>query len=221
MGENLTEIDLSGSQVTAMHFELLLANVNKIRTLRFDRCPRLDGQSMSLIAKTCHSSLTELYVSDCSLFKVDPLLWMCGCIGLAASKLSKLKVLDLSSCPLEDKGLKAVAGCCQRLRFLNLSDCTLITDLAILELCEVSKHLEVLNLSCCRLISTKAVALIAQNSPKLMSLNISQLSKVDNRAIVALGKHCSKLQALNISGLRKVDEAAMLCLAEGCPGLLM
>ena len=104
MGENLVEIDLTGSMVSSMHLELLLANVRKVKRLHLDRCPRLDGPSMSLVAKTCHSTLTELYVSECALFKEDPLLWMCGSIGLAAPKVAKLKILDLSSCPLTDKG---------------------------------------------------------------------------------------------------------------------
>jgi len=71
MGESLTELDLSGSHVSDVHFEVLLANVRAIQVLRLEKCQKLDGACVSLIAQTCHRTLRELYIKDCGLFRVD------------------------------------------------------------------------------------------------------------------------------------------------------
>jgi F-box and leucine-rich repeat protein GRR1 len=135
---------------------------------------------------------------------------MCGCVGFNAPRLSRLRMLDLSGCPLADKGLLAIAGCCRSLRMLSLAGCEDLTDASVLPLIRSNKHLAVLNLERATQLSNKAALALAAGCTKLSSLNLSQLYKIDDEGIAALCFHCRKLQALNISGLRFVTEGALI-----------
>jgi len=80
---------------------------------------------MALVVRLLQRSLKELYLSDCLEIRCDALLWIAGAIGqqnlviiifvilngiLICSKkgLKLLRCLDLSYCPIVDKGFTAI-----------------------------------------------------------------------------------------------------------------
>ena len=75
-----------------------------------------------------HSSVKEIHAKNCKLFSTEPLLWMSGCIGLGAPKMNKLNLIDFSDCPLLDPGLTAVVSCNNKLKYVNLQNCSELSD---------------------------------------------------------------------------------------------
>ena len=221
IGACLKEIDFSNSMISEQELEVLVTNTSGLRVLHLNKCPLVNSRLMGLVARSSCKTLRELYVQACPQFKEDPLLNMCGCIGINSPKLSRLRVLDLLDCPIVDHGLSAVAECCKQLRFLNLGNCGAITDASILAIANHCIQLEVLNVFSCRLLTQRSIIALAKHCPNLHSLNLANVLKVNDSAITALGDHCSNLQALNIAGLVQVTEKSLLSLALGCPGLLM
>lgn len=221
MGQNLVEIDLSGSQIGAVQMEILMARVKRLKIIRMKKCVGLDPGCMSVVARCSRKTATELHVDECHLMRVDPFLVMAGCVGFNPPKLSFLNTLSLSQCPVEDKGLIAVGEGCKHLRYLNLNECSSLTDVGICSLVSNCKNLEVINLAHILSVSNKTVLCIAHYCPKLISLNIVRCAKVTDKAIVTLAERCIKLQSANFAGIRKLSEVALCSLAQNCLGLML
>ena len=77
---------------------------------------------LSTITLTLTLTHNIIHMLDhCILFESEPLLWLAGLMGFQGPKLSQLTVLDLSSTPVDDKGLTAVSTCNRKLKYLNLN----------------------------------------------------------------------------------------------------
>ena len=221
MGDTLEEIDLSDSAVRPIHLEILMPRLRKVRVIRFSGCPNVNGTCMNILARLAADSIQELYVDRCPLFASDPLLWLTGSIGFNAPRLSKLTSLDFASCPLEDIGLQAVANCCSQLRFLNLNECSLLTEASLVPIFKNNKELRLVSLRNVPGVNTKSIAALGKNCPKLVSLNLFRCDKVGDKGLGAIGKGCPLLQCLNLSGLNKLTEEPLVDLTNNCHGLLM
>lgn len=221
MGESLLELDVSGSSISLVHFEILLAFMKKLKVLRISKCCNIDGITMSVLTKVCSHTMTELYADMCPTFRVEPLLWMTGFFGNPRHKFGFLRVLDLAEGPVEDKALCTVATACKHLRYLNLYRCFAVTDIGACAIVSASSKLKVLNLGCISNLTNKTVFAVGSNCPNLVSINISQCVKITDKGIRALCTGCVKLQALSIAGLKKISEMGAYYVADNCKGLLM
>jgi hypothetical protein len=218
MGESLVEIDMSYSNVDAQILEIMLSHIQYLKIVKLNHCPLLDAACMSLLAKYAGPTIKELYVSHCKLFRLDPLLALSGSIGFGAGGLKALRALDLGSCPVEDRGLVAIAHGCRRLRFVNLEDCRDITDVGVIALAKGNEKLQILNLSGCILITNSTAKSIARNCPDMVSLNFARCNKITNMGIKQVANNCPYLQSLNIAGLLRISEMTLCLLATSCPG---
>lgn len=221
MGERLLEVDFSYSQVKNTHLEIILSKSTKVKVLKFNYCPNIDGPCMSTLARLFADSLIEIYLIGCPLLKIEPLQWMAGCIGFMPPKLHKLQVLDLSETPIVDDGLSAVATSIKKLRFLNLKDCIELTDTSMIKILEANPKLQLLNVSCCTKLTNKTANTIGKNCHEMLSLNLSKCLLITDVGVKSICLGCPKLQALNIAGLLKVTEMALFVLAENCKGIQM
>lgn len=221
MGESLIDLDLSGSCITAPQLEMLLANTVKLKRINVSNCPYVDGACMNLLAKLAGSTCIDLKAMQCPQFKTDPILWLSGAIGSNTPKLSKLKALDLSECPLQDDGLIAVSTCCKLLRYLNLSNCSDVTDKSLVNVIAASKHLELLNVNCCSMLTNRTALAIAANCHKIQSINFARCHLITDVGINAITRKCPRLQSLNLAGLLKVSENALYNMTRYCPNILM
>lgn len=221
MGESLREIDLSNSRIDAQLMEVLISHIRKLQVVKLNGCPRVDASCIAIIAKLAANTCLELYLSRCPLVCVEPLLSLAGCVGVNAPKLSKLRALDLSNCPLHDKGLAGVATACKQIRFLNLEDCLDITDSGVVAIVKVSKRLQLINLSGCINVTNKTALAIAASCRELVSLNLSKCSNVTDIGIAAIANNCPYLQCANLVQLTSLTEASMMHLTQNCKGLLM
>lgn len=221
MGESLTSLDLSCSELEVSHLEILFGRIGNLKVLKISKCNKVDGACMKLVSQIAHRTLTELYADGCELFRIEPLLWMAGCVGINSTKLSRLRVLDLAYTPLEDPGLEGIATGCKLLRFLNLEGCEAITDIGLVAIFSANKKLRVVNLSGCYSTTSRSMLTLAANCPELISLNTSRCSKITDQGIIAIGNCCPKLQAVNVAGVRNLSEKALFALATRCPGIMM
>lgn len=221
MGESLTDLDLSGSNIDAGLFEIIMARIQKLKILRISGCPSVNGNCMGTLARICQRTLIELHADHCPLFRAEPVQWFSGTMGALGLRVAKLSVLDLSHCPLEDKALVALGTGLHKIRFLNLCECSEITDVGVSAVVKGNVLLEVLNLYGCILVGNKAAATIGTYSSILMSLNIGRCAKITDVGLKKITSKCSKLQALNVAGILKLTEKVLYYVAENCPGILM
>jgi hypothetical protein len=221
MGEQLIELDFSNSKVTGTLFEIILSRIRQLKILRINNCPNIDGICVKLVVQICAKSITELYCSHCPHFRIEPFHWMGGCIGLNAPKFSKLRVLDMSFCPAEDRGVIGLAEGCKSIRFLNLEACLSLTDVGITTLIKANKLLRVINLTGCIGITDKVPICIANVCKNIISLNLNRCIKIADKGLAAIGKKCKSLQALNVAGMCHISELALFDMAKNCPGLIM
>lgn len=219
--ESLVELDLSDSAVNSTHLEVLLVRTTALKILKLNNCPLINTAAILILVKLLSPTLIELYLSRCAQVSTDPLLWIGGVAGFKTNSLSKLKLLDLSEDPIEDRGLIAIAEGCKRIVFLNLFNCDRVTDVSIIAIAQSCKHLTIVNLAGCQLLTSKAIVAIGKNCHELISINISRCTLVSDKAVQALAKGCSHLQACNLAGLLKLSEEAIFYLADHCKGLLM
>jgi hypothetical protein len=220
MGSSLEEVDFSGSAIEAQNLEILLANCSQLKVIRISGCSKVEAQAMLWFTRAGSHTVRELYADNCVRFKSEPLLAICGEIGLSPPKMSHIRVLDLHDSPVEDVGLISVAKCCKHLRFLNLSGCTAITDKSFVPLAQASTHFEVVNLSGLHNLSNKSVLALAHHCPQITSLNLKGLCKVSDKPIIALSHKCLSLQALNLASLRKLTEHTLAEICLHTPGIL-
>jgi hypothetical protein len=221
MGDSLVEIDLSGSMVDVNHFEILLGRVQKLRILRISGCPRVNGYCMRILAFTSHKTLQELHADNCQLFKLDPLLWLAGCVGVNSQKLNRIISLNLARCPLEDRALIGISTGLFHIKYLNLERCEDISDVGVCPLIKSSKALEVINLAECTLLTSKSVSAIGKYCKNMVSCNLNRCFRVTDIGVKTVAKNCHKLQALNVAGIKTVSEDTLCVLALNCPGILI
>jgi hypothetical protein len=221
MGETLTEVDLSNSMVDAVELEILMAHSSKLKILKLNDCPNLDSSCMQVVAKLVSSTIIELDVSNCPLFRIEPLLCIGGCVGVGQNALYKLQSLNLSGCPVKDGGIIGIAHGCKKLKYLNLDGCFDLTDSSIVAVCQACKDLQLLNLSGLLKLTNKTVRTIGRNCHKLYSLNLMKIATITDDAMQELVRGCPRLQALSLVGLQQLTELTMYEISQHCPGILM
>lgn len=219
MGQTLLDLDLSYSSVSSAELAVLCPLLFCLQSVRLSGCARVCSAACSVLAKTCHASLSLLYMDNCPLVRHDAALYLSGAVGAAG--LTGLTMLDLAVCPLEDRSMAALALCMTRLRHLNLRANTALSDAGLLPLVRANRRLELLNLSGCSLITSAVLVELGHCCTRLLSLNISMCVLVTDAGVCALAIGCRKLQAVNLAGIRNLTEVGLCGLAESCPNLLM
>lgn len=219
-GERLVEIDLSNAKIKPGNLEVLLVRATSLATLKLNNCDTLDTPCTQVIVNLLHKTLTDLYVSNCPLYHTEPLMWIGGTVGLGASSLRKLKTLDLGGCPVTDRGLLAAAQGVRRLTFLNLLNCTELTDESVAVMVASNPKLRLLNLSGCVKLTSKSACAVGRSCPELTSLNLARCALVTDKGITVIAQGCRALQAVNLAGLKKITEQSMFMLGDLCKGLL-
>jgi hypothetical protein len=219
-GENLVELDFSNSNIRPPQLEIVFVRSVNLTTLKLNNCESLDTPCTQVIVQLLNRSLKEFYASNCSHYHTEPLLWIGGTVAVGCNKLKMLQTLDLSLCPLTDRGLLAVAEGCHRLTFLNLYNCVELSDASVTVAVSKNPRIRLLNLSGCVKITSKSGVAIGHSCPELMSLNLSRCALVGDKGIKAIAFGCRALQAVNIAGLKKISEESIFALGDLCKGLL-
>ncbi|XP_027081330.1 uncharacterized protein LOC113781431 isoform X1 [Coffea eugenioides] len=221
---------------------------------------KMDVHTFELFVK---GSPTEIRIKDCSWltdchfseafgnFDAKNLkvleLELCGqCpFTLAGLRFPKLGVLSLKgACRLSNDGLQAFVNSAPELESINLSHCSLLTNVGInflanslgsklreLYIDECPKidamlilpalrkfaYLEVLSVAGIHTVSDQFVdAVVNTCGQTLKELDLSNCLGLTNGSLRAIGDTCSGLHSLNISNLDKLTDLALQFLADGC-----
>lgn len=128
--------------------------------------------------------------------------------ALSMKNLTRLRVLDLSSCTkLTDLGITQTIRY-QELKSINLSLNHSLKDASILSIAANNPSLEEINLSQCHFISDKCIEKLAK-LPRLTSLNISGCDHLTDRSIDFLHLYCKRLKHLDVSLCNGISPVAV------------
>ncbi|KAH8094915.1 hypothetical protein BXZ70DRAFT_344105 [Cristinia sonorae] len=151
-------------------------------------------------------------------------LLLTGCIRLtdraleSMTKLSHhLDVLTMAHIDnITDRGISALCGACIRIRSIDISYCSLLTDLTVLELGSLSE----LNRLCATnipSITDNAVLFLAEHAPHLADLHLSYCPNISLEAVHTLILRLTVLEQLSVSGIPSMKRKGVRKFSESAP----
>lgn len=106
--------------------------------------------------------------------------------------------LELVSGRFGDALLVQAVQHCHNLEYLNLNDCTALTEAGVIVTVSACKQLRHINLSGLTETSDSTVSCIATNCRHLKTLGLYCCNKVSEVGFRSLGEHCTKLSSINL-----------------------
>lgn len=159
------------------------------------RCPLVTNNSLQNLAQKTHQ-LTHLDLNHCSQITGE------GVEG-SENSLSNLTYLNLSFCPITDKGLSALLRCAPQVKNLDLIFCKQLTNICLAQ--ELSKlSLEKLNVSCCAVEDS----FFTSPFPSLKTLRVASC-KITDYAFFHLFSNLPHLQCLDIGGCTQLTSLSI------------
>ena len=203
---NLKELDLSSCwDITCIGLNALLSNCHYISSINFSNCRKIDDSCIALLAEKCYM-LDQLSFSYCKNLTNDALHHL--------SRFSEtISKLDFHRCTgITDEGfLKAFAGSVwPRLNYINLTDCTFLSDVVLKTIGAAAPKLETLFLSFCCSLTETAMSYISLFMPQLVSLDLSYCGGAVTDFTVEL--LISNLKNLSVLSLRGCIQITSKCL---------
>ncbi|KAL3500857.1 hypothetical protein ACH5RR_039950 [Cinchona calisaya] len=138
------------------------------------------------------------------------------------NSLPNLAVLSLKgACLLSDDGLKAFVTSAPRLKSINLSDCSFLTNVAINTLAEyLGSMLRELYIDNCNRIDAVLIVPELKKFAYLEVLSVADIKSVLNYFVDALVKTCGKnLKELNFTNCLALTDCSLRAIGHACPGL--
>ena len=116
---------------------------------------------------------------------------------------NRTKSLSLSTCPIDDDGIKSLSSC-ESLRRLDLNSdpkgyAHQVTTIGIQAVGATCKYLQHVGLRRCLDVDDDAIVSIANGCPLLRRINICGLVLISDVALDALGKRSSHLESIDFS----------------------
>lgn len=147
--------------------------------------------------------------------------------SLALCLGDRLEAIDAAGCPTVSDGVvQSLVIRLFHLKYINLSGCRLVTNVALKALADGCKAtLTSVDVSRCPSVGDPGVAWLAgqvgagESCSKLASLNLEECTKIRDRALEDLGEGCNALRFVNVRGCKEISNRGVRALAQGCPEL--
>ena len=202
----LQSLNLSGCfQVSTLALRAIASGCGGLKALRLGSCPRLTPRGIAAILDGC-ASLELLAMSGCGACVTDALLR-----PLARARTALVTVELAGSEKLSAAGVRAIARGCPRLARLDLSNCRLINDDAMLALAEASfrpglRHLLLTN---DRRVTDAGLSWLSDGNPTLRTLSVAGTgcSAAALAAVAGRHRYATMLRTRAFFGLRPVARA--------------
>ncbi|ORX76221.1 RNI-like protein [Anaeromyces robustus] len=211
---NLESIDLSNCRkITNVSVISLLQNCPKLSKLSLSYCKNLSSElfSNSLIWR----KVKQLNLQRCTgIFDAGFSIWKEQINQEKDDPLIpdffRLKKLNLSDCSfLTDAAINNIAETCLELEEISLSFCCALTEECIFNLITKCKELKVLDLNYCGLAVTDDICnTIAKECKNLVCLGFRGCIQVTDEGIKVLVKNKSKLKKINCSQCSNISDDA-------------
>ena len=203
---SLENLDLNSCwDITEMGLTAVGRQCPSLRSIDLSNCRKIDDDALNAILSV-RPGLESLSLSHCKLLSNNAMLAM-------SRMCPSLLRLNLQRCTgIGDAGfqhLESSANFAQLLE-LNLSDCSFLTDAAILALCKACPALLNLNLSFCCGLSETSLELMARSLKRLMSLDLSYCGNaVSDTSVHWIATSLVLLQRLSLRGCVRVTSAGI------------
>lgn len=174
-----------------------------LKKIDFSNCRKLDDQSViSLISVNEIEDLTFSYCKNLSNATMQALCRSAG-----------LKRLNMQRCTgITDAGfLIQSPACLSQLNTLVLSDCSFLTDTALVNIGIMAPNLVALNLSFCCAITSSGLQSIAEHCRSLRYLDVSYCgTAASNEMIILLSQKLKELSHFSVRGCGQVSDAGIM-----------
>ena len=144
------------------------------------------------------------------------------CILPVMNACPNLRFLDLTWCSkLSDIALSAISSgkCSTTLRELIVSDCTKVTSAGLVSLSSKCLNLERLVLNYCVKVSDSGIVALSKGCRRIACLELNNCILLTDVGISAIGFYCNKMESLKLANCVNLTDASAMALATGCPKL--
>ena len=227
---HLTHLSLRGlTNVTSSAMRILSRSCSNLEYLNVSWCRNLDASALKPVVKSC-PRLKDLQLNELSglddeelllqLFEANTLqrLLMSHCVRLDDNSL---RILLHGHEPEIDPFTELPMVPPRKLRHLDLSRCSSITDAGIKYLAHTVPDLGVLQLSYCKEVTDEGLVEVIQTTPRLTHLELEEMEQLTNRALTELAKAdcAATLEHLNLSYCENIGDTGMLQILKNCPNI--
>ncbi|CAI9737557.1 dynein regulatory complex subunit 6-like isoform X6 [Octopus vulgaris] len=167
----------------------------KLRELNLSNCVHLGDMSLIIISKKLQN-LTYLSLSFCDNISESSL----EALGQAPNLIS----LDISGSSCSDQSISAI-GKRARMKNINISQCTNITDLGLQKFAKQCPGLEQIDLSHC-LITDLTLQYLSGVCHYLVQLDLNGCSLITDKGMKYVQKGCNWLRILNILYCKSISK---------------
>eukprot|EP00106_Octopus_bimaculoides_P000155 XP_014767597.1 PREDICTED: F-box/LRR-repeat protein 13-like isoform X7 [Octopus bimaculoides] len=178
----------------------------KLRELNLSNCVHLGDMSLIIISKKLQN-LTYLSLSFCDNISESSL----EALGQAPNLIS----LDISGSSCSDQSISAI-GKRARMKNINISQCTNITDLGLQKFAKQCPGLEQIDLSHCLQITDVAIKNLAFCCRLLSCVKLSGCKFITDLAPQYLSGVCHYLVQLDLNGCSLITDKGMKYVQKGC-----
>ncbi|KAL4799849.1 hypothetical protein BDV19DRAFT_385133 [Aspergillus venezuelensis] len=214
--------------VTNSSMKLIAKSCHQLRILNVSWCANVNGSGLKRIIKAC-PILTELLASEIRGLDDKELT-------LELFRRNTLERLDISRTDITDESLQVLMHGVdpeidiledraivppRRLKHLNLTRCSALTDDGVKTLAHNVPNLVGLHLSSCSQLTDDSVVPILQTTPNLTHLEMEELEHLGNTTLLELAKSpCAPfLEHLNVSYCEALGDPGMLQIMKSCPSI--
>lgn len=224
------ELCMQLSNSAVKHLAAGLAGSNTLKRLNLAGCRRIGDEGLLAVAKSC-SRLTELNVRQCDkLTDVSVRAVTHHCLELEVLNLEdvyeashKVFVFDQEG---DGRGVveKHLA---RKLKDVDLTGCSGLTDLALGHLCHRAKQLRAITLSSCATITDLALTWMREDmldksrcGEWLEHVDVSYCPQLSPHAVCELVVQCPRLTSLNLSGCVHLSDETLVSIVDACNKLV-
>ncbi|XP_054164008.1 F-box/LRR-repeat protein 14-like [Oppia nitens] len=216
---NLETLDLSGcSNITNAGLLHLSKSLKRLKYLNLRSCRNISDTGIGHISgSTQQTESIGAGILTLEFLGLQDCQKICDdSLRYIASKLHKLKSINLSFCStITDYGLKHLSSMFS-LREINLRSCDNITDTGLAHLCDgTARQLQVLDVSFSSdKIGDQGLVHISQKLIHLKSLSLNACSGVTDEGLIKIARTLTGLQVLNLGQCNKVTDKGLCAVGQ-------
>ncbi|XP_078152740.1 uncharacterized protein LOC144547926 [Carex rostrata] len=185
-----------------------------LESLDVSHCRNLTDKGFTAVVSGC-LNLKRLHLTRCRLVTDSLLRTLSNC--------SKLEELGLASCPkITDSGLCHLSEGARRIKTIDLSKCTIVSDLGIGKIISSSGEslLSIKLLDCFNVTDVTAFA-VAKSCPNLEILVLGGCCDITDQSLNAIVYSCGKnLRSLRLDGCEKLTDLSLKSVISNCENLV-
>jgi F-box/leucine-rich repeat protein 2/20 len=229
--DKLVNLNLTGlNAVSNVSCQIISESCPQLEALNISWCEKVNASGVKSVVEGC-PRLKDLRVGEIrgfnsidtaeAIFKTNNLerLVLTGCVELTDQAL---KVMMQGVEPEIDILTDQPMVPPRKLRHLDLSRCSRLSDAGVTAIGHLTPQLEGLQLSGCKLLTDLALMPILASTPRLTHLELEDLEELTNALLsehLAKAPCASTLQHLSLSSCENLGDAGMLPVMQNCVGL--